>query len=358
MSSRISWAAALLCCASLPVVAVAAKPILANGPARTQAEEDANENTAFTWHRNVMGGDRALALTMTDRKFIQHDVEEPSGSEEFIAFFAQPGGPPGPNGGVRSAANAALKAQAEADKAAGKPIAMSPGRPEAAKTLQTRLAAITDGDLTMGIYASRGGDPGKAFGSNLYETKNGKVTQEWYSGPTFTAPPGTTAPTDYSQWYAPPYRQVANIQFLVPINSTTRAQREANKKLVSEFWEKFFTKKKDVGGKYLAADLRNHSDGQPSGAAFAAYARQNTDQVTAPDTHRTLFLMGEGDLVLIGFPVTLLDDPGAWYAQNMVRVKDGKIVEWWYSGFPTGTPTLRYGATWPIGKGTRPGTTD
>jgi predicted SnoaL-like aldol condensation-catalyzing enzyme len=101
-----------------------------------------------------------------------------------------------------------------------------------------------------------------------------------------------------------------------------------------------------------------HVDGAPSGAAFARFARDNRAKVTAPDTRKFLFLMGEGDIVLVGFPVELLGDPGAWYAQNILRVKDGKITEWWYSGYPEGKPTLRYGAFWPIGAGTRPGTTD
>lgn len=32
-----------------------------------------------------------------------------------------------------------------------------------------------------------------------------------------------------------------------------------------------------------------------------------------------------------------IGDPGAWYGQNLLRVKNGKIVEWWFSGYPAGS---------------------
>lgn len=334
-----------------------AQPLLSNGPPRTQVQEEANKTTALTWHRNIMGGDRALGLSLTERNFVQHDVEEPSGSLEFVAFFTQPGGPPGPDGGSRSPANAALKAQADAAKAAGQSVPATPPRPAAPVTVQTRLFAITDGDLTLWAYASRGGDPGRFFGSNLAEVKNGKVTQEWYSGPTFSLPADTKA-ADPTQWYPGPYKQIANVQFAISSNQTTTAQRDANKKLVSDFWDAFFVRKDVAAAQYLSPNLRNHSDGQPSGSAFVDFARQNSSVVTAFKMDKPLFVMGDGDLVAIGFPVELLSDPGAWYAMNLVRVKEGKIVEWWYSGYPSGHPTLRYGAAWPIGAGPRPGTTD
>ncbi|MGC3979752.1 MAG: hypothetical protein QM808_00650 [Steroidobacteraceae bacterium] len=356
MHSRTS--VMLACAAALaPITSFAAKPLLSNGPELTQAQEDLNEHLAITWHRNIMGGDRTLGLSLTDRNFIQHDVEEPSGSIEFVEFFTQPGGPPGPDGGPRSAANAALKAQAEAAKAAGKPLPATPLRPVTAPALQTRLFAITDGALSFWAYGSRGGDPGRFFGSNLVEVKNGKVTQEWYSGPTFTLPSDAKA-ADPAQWYPAPYQQVANTQFVVPIATATIAQREANKKLVSDFWDAFFVRKEAAAAQLLSPTLRNHIVDQPSGAEFANFARQNPGKVTSPKIDRPLFVMGEGDLVIIGYPVELLSDPGAWYTTNMVRVKEGKIVEWWYSGYPEGHPALRYGAAWPVGAGPRPGVAD
>lgn len=357
MSIKVSGVTMLCAWALAPSMALGAKPLLNNGGERTQRQEDFTELTALTWHRNIMGGDRVLGLSLTDRNFIQHDVEEPSGSVEFVEFFAQPGGPPGPDGGARSPANAALKAQAEAAKAAGKPLPATPPRPITPLALQTRLFAITDGDLTLWAYASRGGDPGQFFGSNLAEVKNGKVTQQWYSGPTFSVPADTKA-ADPAQWYPGPYAQVANVQFVVPINAASMAQRDANKKLVGDFWDAMFVRKESTAAQYLSPNLRNHIANQPSGAEFASFARQNPGKVTAPQIDRPLFVMGEGDLVAIGFPVELLSDPGAWYAMNLVRVQDGKIVEWWYSGYPQGHPALRYGAAWPIGAGPRPGVAD
>lgn len=352
-----SLLSAAVTCALLPGMGFAARPLLATGPERTQSEEDFIETTALTWHRNIMGGDRAFGLSLTERNFIQHDVEEPSGSLEFVEFFTQPGGPPGPDGAARSPANAALKAQAEAAKAAGKPLPATPPRPVAPLSLQTRLFVITDGDLTLWAYASRGGDPGRFFGSNMTEIKNGKVTQQWYSGPTFSLPSDVKA-ADPSQWYPGPYKQTANIQFVVPMNAATHAQRDANKKLVSEFWDAMFVRKEADATRYLSTSLRNHIPDQPSGAEFAGFARQNPGKVTAPEVVRPLFVIGEGDLVAIGYPVELLGDPGAWYTLNLVRVTDGKIAEWWYSGYPKGTPVLRYGASWPVGAGPRPGTVD
>jgi predicted SnoaL-like aldol condensation-catalyzing enzyme len=337
------------------VLAAAPRPLLSNGPARSEAEEAANEVTALTWHRNVMGGDQALALSIMDRNFIQHDVEEPSGSVEFLQFFNQIGGPPGVDGGPRTPANAALKAQAEAAKAAGLPPPVVPPRAPRPQTLQTRLVSITDGDITIAPFATRGEDPGRFFGSNMFEVKNGKVTQEWYSGPTFKQPEDTKTVQDFSRWYAAPYRQAGNVQFVVRMNPASRAEREANKRLVASFFDNYFRRQKRSASKLLSADLRSHIDGTPQGAAFAEYARNNRAKVTSPDATQTLFLLGQGDLVAIGFAVPLLGDPGAWFATNLLRVKAGKIVEWWYSGYPKGTPALRYGASWPVGKGPRPG---
>ncbi|HTP40176.1 MAG TPA: hypothetical protein VMI92_11450 [Steroidobacteraceae bacterium] len=356
---QLSAAALLLGAAgSTALAATAQVPLPVNGTTSVE-NEAANKVLVLNWAT----GNGAVRGSLMDRNFIQHDVEEPSGSVEFLAFFSQPGGPPGPNGGSRTPANAALKAAADAARAAGQPLPEAPPRAAPPRNGPvTRLAVLTDGNLTMMIYpTSIGGDPGAVFGSNLFETRDGKITQEWYSGPTFTSPPntGTPAPApDYTQWYPAPFAQIANVQVLVPIHPASRAQRDANRRLVARFWQSFFVQKKASAGRYLAADLKNHLKDQPSGAAFAAYARQHPEQVTAPDPKQVLFMIADGDMVDIGFPVPMLGDPGAWYAQNLVRVKDGRIVEWWYSGFPTGAPTLRYGASWPIGAGPRPGTTD
>jgi len=334
----------------------AAPPLLSTGEKLTQRQEDFNEVVALTWHRNVMGGDHDVARSLMSRDFIQHDVEEPSGSEEFIWFFTQPGGPPGPDGAPRPAERAKIKAEAEAAKAAGKPYEV-PAREIRPLSVQTRLFSITDGNLSLWAYASRGGDPGRFFGSNLAEVKDGKVTQEWYSGPTFDLPADVQA-ADPEQWYPPPYPQVANIEFVIPVNAVSDQQEAANKALVSEFWDAMFVRKERSVMDMLSPDLVNHIPDQPSGKAFASFAQSNPGKVTAPDIDRPLFVLAEGDLVAIAYPVELLSDPGAWYTLNLVRVKDDQIVEWWYSGYPEGTPVLRYGAAWPIGAGPRAGTTD
>lgn len=335
----------------------APRPILSSGPMLSEAQEAANELGVLRWHRNVMGGDRNLALSLMDRNFIQHDVEEPSGSEEFLGFFSQVGGPPGTNGGDRSPAYARIKADYDAARAAGQPWPAAAAREPRPMNAQTRLFGITDGQLSVWAYTSRGGDPGRFFGGNMARMIAGKVVEEWYSGPTFNVPADVPTVSDFSAWYPLPYREVAEVkvQYLLSAAITSRAQREANKKLVADFVDEFFNRQRDVAATVLAPNLVTHIEGIPAGMRFAEYARALPDKVTSRDTSRTLFLLSQGDLVAIGFPVTLLGDPGAWYAMNLARVRGGKIVEWWYSGYPVGSPWLRYGAAWPVGKGPRPG---
>jgi predicted SnoaL-like aldol condensation-catalyzing enzyme len=215
-------------------------------------------------------------------------------------------------------------------------------------------------------------DPGRRFASNMMEVKQGRVTQWWFSGPTnmdmsapraapppaaappngvpagpaanSAPPPGAVAATpaapDYSKFYPQMGNVTISMQSIIPTGTiTTREQREANKRLVSSFVDEFFNKKNyAIAEKLVSGSIRNHIAGQPSGAEFVAFARANPEKVAGANTIQVLFLLGEGELVAIGYPVMHNGDPGAWYAQNLARVQDGKIVEWWFSGYPYGAP--------------------
>jgi predicted SnoaL-like aldol condensation-catalyzing enzyme len=319
-------------------------PILSNGPQRSANEERANKAMGLMLHRTLFAeGDPQLAADIVmDPQFINHDVEEPSGAQNFADFFLKPkefGNPQAPRGGgARAASPSSLQ----------------------------RLFIVTDGDLTNMAYPTEGdADPGRRFASNMMEVKNSRVMQWWFSGPTNMdsspgaqaarggaapngAPPAggaraggpPTAP-DFSKYYPEMGNVTVGMQSVVPLGAaTTREQREANKKVVASFVDEFFNKKNyAIADRLLASDLKNHAEGQPSGAAaFAAYAKANPAKVVGIKTDAVLFTIAEGELVNIGYPVMHNDDPGAWFAQNLMRVKDGRIVEWWFSGYPYGSP--------------------
>jgi predicted SnoaL-like aldol condensation-catalyzing enzyme len=333
--------------ASLAMGAAAAadmKPILSNGPARSLTEERANKAMGLMLHRTLFAeGDPQLAADMVmSPQFINHDVEEPSGAQNFANFFLKPKEFQNPNAQPSRPPHAATPAQL------------------------TRLFIVTDGDLTNMAYPQRGDneDPGRRFASNMMEVKHGRVTQWWFGGPTNMdtspgaaraggpppagaapppagAPPAAApAPPDYSKFYPELGNTTVSMQAIVPLGAaTTRAQRDANEQVVATFVDQFFNKKNDaIADSLLAKDIKNHAEGQPSGADFVAYARANPAKVVGEKTDAVLFMIAEGELVNIGYPVTHNGDPGAWFAQNLVRVKDGRIVEWWFSGYPYGAP--------------------
>ncbi|MFT3906918.1 MAG: hypothetical protein QM718_11480 [Steroidobacteraceae bacterium] len=341
-------------------------PILDNGPDVSPNQERANKAMGLMLHRTLFAeGDPQLAADMVmDANFINHDIEEASGGQGFANFFLKPTEYKNPN-----------------PRAGGAPHAASPAS-------LMRLFIVTDNDITMMAYPTREGDldPGARFASNMMEVKHGRVTQWWYSGPTNSdtsarpaaapggaggppaganaagapgAAPGAAAPggkppggaagaapraaettPDYSKWYPQMGPITVSMQSIIPLGeTTTRAQRDANKKLVATFFDEFFNKKNyAVADRYLSADLKNHIANAPSGKDFAGFAQKNQKKVTADRTDAVLFLLAEGELVDIGWPAPQNGDPGAWYGQNLLRVKDGKIVEWWYSGFPYGSP--------------------
>lgn len=343
MKTRLLLSMAALSCGAAHAADMT--PLLNNGPAVSERQEYDNKALGLLFHRTLFAeGDPQLAADLLmDPNFINHDVEEASGAQGFANFFLNPTEYHNPNPTRSSGPHAA---------------------PPAALM---RLFVVTDGDLTMMAYPTREPDldPGARFGSNMFETQHGRVTQWWYSGPTnfdpaargaapAGAPPAAAAagapapapmpqtPPDYSRWYPQSGTTVVSMQAVIPQGAvTSRAERDANKKLVASFFDAFFNQKNYAAAQsYLSSDLKSHVIGSSQGGAFADYARSNRAKVTAEKTDSVLFLLAEGELVDIGWPVPHNGDPGAWYAQNLLRVKNGKITEWWYSGYPNGSPRL------------------
>jgi predicted SnoaL-like aldol condensation-catalyzing enzyme len=317
-------------------------PILSNGPGRSDREEYANKALGLLFHRTLFAeGDPQLAADLImAANFVNHDVDEASGGENFAQFFLNP---------TKFHNN--------------NPNRYAPHTTTAAQL--TRLFSVTDSDITMMAYPGEGsGDPGAQFASNMFETKQGKVTQWWFSGPLQGAmgpPPNAqggmtagTSPTsapnsagmaaapvtrDFTKWYPQAGNTIVGMPMVIPNGMATRVERDANKKLVAEFFNEFFNNQNyAAASKYLSADLKSHIKDSPQGSAFVDYAKSNKNKVTAPNTDQVLFLLADGELVDIGWPRVINDDPGAWYGQNLLRVKNGKIVEWWFSGYPNGEP--------------------
>jgi predicted SnoaL-like aldol condensation-catalyzing enzyme len=248
-----------------------------------------------------------------------HDVEQPSGGQAFATYVLKPadhGAPNTPDQRVGTLPARALRL----------------------------LFAITDGDLTMMAYPTGGGgDPSARFGSNMLEVKNGRVTQMWYSGPT-TVDPGAVplsppVPDDLTAWFPAPGDSVGRLALPLATITASRAQRDANKQVVEQFIRDFFVRGDTKAAQaVLSPDLKSHVPGVPSGHDFAVVAHKHQDKVVAPDPQQELFALADGELVAIGFPVPYAGDAGAWYAQTIVRVRHGRITEWWYSGYPAGHP--------------------
>jgi predicted SnoaL-like aldol condensation-catalyzing enzyme len=275
-------------------------PILSSGPARTGAEEAADRRIVLAFHRAACGApaERAAAAGLLATDFRNHNVEQPSGARRYVDYL------------MTSAAAAQLPGQASAGP----------------------LFVITDGDLTMLAAPGAGADPGAHFTANLFEVQNGKITQIWYSGPVggAGAPPRSDDPRACVASDEPAQ---------APDRHATRVQRNAALRLVAQFIQDFFVDgDTEAAARVLAPDLISHVPGVPSGRDFAAVAHKHQDRVVAPDPGQELFALADGELVAIGFPVPYASDPGARFAQTVVRVRDGRITEWWYSGYPAGHP--------------------
>ncbi|MGC3983060.1 MAG: hypothetical protein QM808_17540 [Steroidobacteraceae bacterium] len=336
---------------TLPLSAFAAdmKPILPTGPALTPEQELTLKTNNLQFHRMFynQGKQQESADMYLDPNMINHDSEEPSSAQGWVNYFTkgrtQPAGGANANGAPPNAAgmNAAPAGGASGAGMGGAPADGMAAGAQRGPTERPKLFVVTEGSLTMMAYAGRSGDPGASFGSNMFGNRaDGRITEWWFSGrisapaTTTTTPAAAAAATDPAQWYPNSYKLSNGMEILIPNGTATAKARAANKKLVLEFLDGFFNKKNMSAGKVLSSDIKVHMTDVPSGAAFANFAKANQDKVTAPKIDSILFALAEGEMVVVGYPVTVKNDPQGDYAQNLLRVQNGKIVEWWYSGYP------------------------
>lgn len=142
---------------------------------------------------------------------------------------------------------------------------------------------------------------------------------------------------------------IGNSLIMIPSGKPDTAKEEANKRLVLAWHDDFWNKGNFHNWpKYMAADFRNHDPAEPPVGAQAlvdwleARLKQSGRGKPAPRAIQTkLFVIAEGDLVFIsgGRPNTdPAVDPARTFGGNIIRVQDGKIVEWWYTGAIVGGP--------------------
>jgi predicted SnoaL-like aldol condensation-catalyzing enzyme len=145
----------------------------------------------------------------------------------------------------------------------------------------------------------------------------------------------------------------------VPSGKPDTAREEANKKLVMDWLHGFWAQQQfDQWPKWMAPDFRNHDPREPAVGAqaladwlrgqIAKHPERAPKKGQAEPAH--LFFMADGDLVaVLGSPSADQSydpsQPIKGIAGNVIRVKDGKIVEWWYIGG---------GGPEPAGDGPRP----
>jgi predicted SnoaL-like aldol condensation-catalyzing enzyme len=146
----------------------------------------------------------------------------------------------------------------------------------------------------------------------------------------------------------------AQAAILIPSGKKDSAREEANRALVLDFWNNFFSGKTDQWAKWLSPDFVNHDPYEPSGGeAFANFVKGNAGGGSPPPaasgptpavgmqgepparSNDRLFLMADGDLVLIVYPGSNQQDLTEEVHGNIVRVYNGKITDWWLIGsFP------------------------
>lgn len=138
--------------------------------------------------------------------------------------------------------------------------------------------------------------------------------------------------------------QLAPAAILIPSGEKNSSKEEANRALVLDFWAKFFRGGTDDWAKWLSPDFVNHDPYEPSGGkTFADFVKANamraaaappssTTPRPAPTEPDRLFFMADGDLVLIVYPGNNPEDLTENVHGNIVRVKDGKITDWWLIG--------------------------
>lgn len=154
---------------------------------------------------------------------------------------------------------------------------------------------------------------------------------------------------------------------MIPSGKKSLAREEANRRLVLEWFDDFWNKGNfDNWPKFLAADFRNHDPAEPKVGAQALVdwlnqrVKQSGHGKPPPRSMPGhLFVIADGDLVFVahmGEPnIDPHVDPAATFAGNILRVKNGKIVEWWYTGMtgPAPDPTVPPTAAAAIDGGSR-----
>ena len=142
---------------------------------------------------------------------------------------------------------------------------------------------------------------------------------------------------------------IGNTIILIPSGKPDTRKEEANKRLVLAWQDDFWNKGNFQNWpKYMAANFRNHDPAEPPVGAQALVdwleARLKEEGRSKPAPRPTitkLFLIADGDLVFApgGMPNTNpAIDPGRTFGGNVIRVENGKIVEWWYTGQIVGGP--------------------
>lgn len=160
--------------------------------------------------------------------------------------------------------------------------------------------------------------------------------------------------------------KIGNVVVIIPSGKKDAKKEEANRKLVLEWFDDFWNKGNfDNWPKYMSADFRNHDPAEPAVGAQAlvdwlnARSKESGRGKPAPkDPYAKLFVMADGDLVFVShMPNINMDpnvDPAKTFAGNILRVKNGKIVEWWFTGMTTPVPTTGATGMGTAGMGTTP----
>ncbi len=136
----------------------------------------------------------------------------------------------------------------------------------------------------------------------------------------------------------------ARAEVLIPSGQKNSATEEANRALVLDFWANFFSGHTDQWRQWLSPDFVNHDPFEPNGGqAFADFVGAN-DRARGPApggkappkrSADRLFVLADGDLVEVIYPGDNAQDITENVHGNIVRVKDGKITDWWLIGqFP------------------------
>jgi predicted SnoaL-like aldol condensation-catalyzing enzyme len=146
------------------------------------------------------------------------------------------------------------------------------------------------------------------------------------------------------------------VTVIIPSGKKDSKKEEANRKLVLEWFDDFWNHGNFSNWpKYMAADFRNHDPAEPAVGAqaladwLAERSKASGRGKPAPkDPYAKLFVMADGDLVFISHSPTINRDanvdPARTFGGNILRVENGKIVEWWFSGMTGGGMPAAAGA--------------